>query len=467
MASIFWQDEQGFAELSNLKPAPAGRFFDWNPDAEPFQAAEVALGTGLIDAFTFREDYLVSFEIRGIPKSELSKMLRLQTHLLDGYIVAVECDHEMNEVFAYCALAPETVPKISFSDRQMLEYTFGVKLKAIDIDDIEDTETRFPPMGEEGDCLTPNSTTTAATSGLSPTKWKGDDFSAWALNQYEDFREDTVDNPNYENGTRSHPYTTHPLVSLPSFFWEFFDDASESAVFPYTPPGGQVNRNRISQLAVNGGHRTVKAVKTADDYDDLFNGFEIWAADTPLETDRFTSMWARLRFQYSANFPLGSPSDTSASFGGVYLFSSSDTSPGNCDVTVATGTLTNPSSKLTISHKAKNVVGSGSTTHETVLGDTATLVTTGTPRELVVFAGLVSVGEYRVAVWMGDAFGALTKLYDATFETGGFRLGRHTYFMRSKNVYHVPEGEDVICYECISWELEDGNATPDPYGVDS
>jgi hypothetical protein len=68
---------------------------------------------------------------------------------------------------------------------------------------------------------------------------------------------------------------------------------------------------------------------------------------------------------------------------------------------------------------------------------------------------------------MGPAFGNLVKMYDNLVPTSNrFRVNKRIYMMRAKNTYHVPVGEDAICYECITWEFEEGGVGQDPYEVE-
>lgn len=471
MASIKWLDDVGYAELTNLKPSPGDRFFDWTPDAEPIGPAEVGLGTGKIEAFTFREDYLVSFEIRGIPTSELSKMLRLQTHLMDGYIVAVECDHPMHEIFALSALAPGTTPSIDFTDSQCLEYTFGVRLLAVDEDTIvtdgDEEEPRYPPIppgGAESDCLNPDTTTTAATSGLSGLQVRGDDLSAWELDEYDEFLADTATNANYEDGTPYNPVNN----PAPAAFLEWNYDWNTNA------PG--VNRNRISQLSVNGGHRTVKGIKT--DADDTFHqfGFEL-VANGRLGGTPLNAVALRLRCKFSSNFAVYDPTDPNGR--GILLidcdqFQSSPSRTFNAGLyNKGTYPLTDigDGGDLLIAHMSYLISGSGDE-HTAELGLMSELVFTGTPREFVMYAGQtldefgdVIAGEFRMAIWTGPAFGTLTKVYDHTM-TG---LSSPVNFgdiamLRATDPWLLLTGTEM-CYELIEWEVVDMEDHYDPFDL--
>lgn len=146
-SSIAWTDAEGVASLSNLKTGPGARLFNWSPDSFPVGPTVTGLGTGTLHHFNFRDDYYVSFEMRGIPGSEAAKLLRLQTHLIDGYLVALTCDREMAATFAICCLAPDSKPDITFGDRTRLEYTLAVRLKAVAAADVPVDEPYYPPGG--------------------------------------------------------------------------------------------------------------------------------------------------------------------------------------------------------------------------------------------------------------------------------------------------------------------------------
>jgi hypothetical protein len=88
------------------------------------------LGTGRIHQFNFRDDYLVSFEIRGIPGSEMELMQRLKLHLTKGGIVTLTSSNVLaDSIYATCTLAPGTKPSIQFSDRVLQQYTMGFVLR--------------------------------------------------------------------------------------------------------------------------------------------------------------------------------------------------------------------------------------------------------------------------------------------------------------------------------------------------
>lgn len=446
-SSISWTDAYGSATLVNGKITPGDRMNDWVVRRKPIGPAVTGLGTGDIHRFEFRKDQTVSFHIDAIPEAQMETMCRLEYHLLSGGVVTLVGDRAMSEQFATCKLAPDTEPDISQSDPQTREYSFSCVL-------------RGSTIGVIGSCTQPNTTTTAATSGLSATRVRGDDFSAWGLEDYDAFKDDTVDNPNYSDGVGTLPYDAYDATpDKPGFFLEYFNDLS-SLDPEYTPPPEQPNRNRISQLAVNGGHRTLKAVKTSDDLAELQNGYEIQALRAPAGLS-YTSFWQRLAFQYSANYPMGAALDGSK---GVWLIELGT-------VTIATGTLSYPSSMLTVSHQAPS-----KPSFEVPLGFNTEILTTGTPLEIVVYVGTVwdeegtpSTTMYRVAVWIYPAFGTPVKFYDVIKPRGvtAPTVATVTYFNPKALPDYVPEGDSAICYECIEWEFEGGGFGLDPYGVES
>jgi hypothetical protein len=64
MSSLEWIDSTGAASLSNTRLGPAANFFNWNPDVDPIGAQAVRLSNARIIQSSYRDDDLVSFEIR-------------------------------------------------------------------------------------------------------------------------------------------------------------------------------------------------------------------------------------------------------------------------------------------------------------------------------------------------------------------------------------------------------------------
>lgn len=180
LASISFTDALGVVSVTNTLPEPGDRFANWTPDAMAIGPAAVGLGNGLIYQWPFRDDYLVSLELPAIPNTEFDKLLRLQTHLLDGYLVAVACENVMASTFAICGLAPETVPEIEMTDSTNLEYTFRVRLLGLnpaDIDAIPADEPFYPP---------------GCASHLSGIQAFGDSYCRYGPGDYAQYRIDQM-----------------------------------------------------------------------------------------------------------------------------------------------------------------------------------------------------------------------------------------------------------------------------------
>jgi hypothetical protein len=130
MASIVFNDGTS-ATLTNGKPSPADRFSSWNPSSIIYGAEEEALGTGQLYTFSFRNDYLVTFELRAIPQSQMSVMLRLQRHLKSGGTVTVNTGDAASRSYATCCLqkGADCAPKLS--DPQNIEYTQTFALRNV------------------------------------------------------------------------------------------------------------------------------------------------------------------------------------------------------------------------------------------------------------------------------------------------------------------------------------------------
>lgn len=130
-SSISWTDDAGSASLSNGKAVPGTRFADWVVRKKPVGPRVVGAGTGLIHLFEFRADTTVSFQIVGVPESEMEAMVRLQDHLLNGGTVTLAGDRELAATFSTCALAPDSEPTIEQSDPPIREYTMSLALLAV------------------------------------------------------------------------------------------------------------------------------------------------------------------------------------------------------------------------------------------------------------------------------------------------------------------------------------------------
>ena len=127
-SSISFTDAIGAATLSNGRAVPMDRFANWLPSSTVIGPKENALGTGELFTFAFRTDYAASFEIRDIPNSQMSIMLRLQRHLSGGGAVSVATGDSAARVYANCKLAPGAEAKIALANPQELLYTFSVAL---------------------------------------------------------------------------------------------------------------------------------------------------------------------------------------------------------------------------------------------------------------------------------------------------------------------------------------------------
>ncbi|HWL41021.1 MAG TPA: hypothetical protein VNO75_12370 [Gemmatimonadaceae bacterium] len=131
MANIAFTDAIGAATLTNGKPAPGDRFSSWNPSSPPVGVDEEAVGTGLLHTFTFRDDYLVSFELKQIPRTEQAIMLRLQRHLRKGGLVAVNTQDAANRSYPTCCLVKGTNPEPKLADTKNIEYSMAFMLRNV------------------------------------------------------------------------------------------------------------------------------------------------------------------------------------------------------------------------------------------------------------------------------------------------------------------------------------------------
>jgi hypothetical protein len=131
MATSITFNDGSAGTLTNAKPVPGDRFSNWEPSSPTVGDEAEALGTGQLYTFTFRNDYLVTFELKQIPQSSLPTMLRLQRHLKSGGTVSVNTGDAASRVYATCCLQKGTDPKPRMTDPKNLEYTMAFALRNV------------------------------------------------------------------------------------------------------------------------------------------------------------------------------------------------------------------------------------------------------------------------------------------------------------------------------------------------
>lgn len=130
MAYITFND----GSAATLEPYPSAgheagqRFRSWEPFQRPFGEGSWALGDGRRYQFSFRTDYGASFELPGIPNTDVDIAMRLQAHLLGGGSCAVYTLDANGATYATCYLAPDSDVTIELEDRQTLEYVVRLSL---------------------------------------------------------------------------------------------------------------------------------------------------------------------------------------------------------------------------------------------------------------------------------------------------------------------------------------------------
>jgi hypothetical protein len=92
---------------------------------------EESLGTGTLYTFSFRNEYLVTFELRQIPQSQMAIMLRLQRHLKSGGTIAVNTGDATSHSYPTCCLQKGADPSPRLSDPKNLEYSMTFALRNI------------------------------------------------------------------------------------------------------------------------------------------------------------------------------------------------------------------------------------------------------------------------------------------------------------------------------------------------
>lgn len=129
MASITFTDALGTAILTNGESAPADRFASWQPRTIPVGRKRHAAASGRRHAYIHRDDFGATFELQGIPRTQMAIMDRLVRHLDAGGTVEVETDDAGTRTYAECGLAPGAEPPYPrLTDRVTLEYAMAFSL---------------------------------------------------------------------------------------------------------------------------------------------------------------------------------------------------------------------------------------------------------------------------------------------------------------------------------------------------
>ncbi|HEY0528681.1 MAG TPA: hypothetical protein VGD02_07620, partial [Gemmatimonadaceae bacterium] len=118
--------------LSNGKPRPGDRLANWHPSGTAIADEEEALGTGQLYTFTFRDEYLVTFDLKPIPQSSVSRMLRLQRQLKKAGTVNVTTGDTSNRVYPTCCAIKGADPAPRLADPKLLEYSMTFQLRNVD-----------------------------------------------------------------------------------------------------------------------------------------------------------------------------------------------------------------------------------------------------------------------------------------------------------------------------------------------
>lgn len=127
MASIA-TDESSPVTLESPRPDPANRFFDVVPNYEHIGPIRSAL-TGALHAFTFREDYTVSFTIRHLSPSQWDDALTMKQWLMTGGAVTMTTDDLDDNTYTGLTLMPGTVPDIKNDDDERQHFSFSCVLR--------------------------------------------------------------------------------------------------------------------------------------------------------------------------------------------------------------------------------------------------------------------------------------------------------------------------------------------------
>jgi hypothetical protein len=127
MASIAFTDGTGAATLTNGKPVPADRFRNWTPDTDTTGPKEEGSGTGDLFVWSFRDNYLVTFDLECIPASSITTLMRLKRWLIGGGAITVNTGDAASRSYT-CKMPKGQPPQITY-DPEFKEYTLKLTLR--------------------------------------------------------------------------------------------------------------------------------------------------------------------------------------------------------------------------------------------------------------------------------------------------------------------------------------------------
>jgi hypothetical protein len=125
MASITFTDSVGAVTLSNGRTAPGNRFSGWTPTVSRVADRRFALGTGVPYEYLFREDFLASFSIEGLPATQLENVARFTRHAQQGNTFTVNTTDNSSRTYT-CILAEGADVGLSMTDPTFVEYRMEV-----------------------------------------------------------------------------------------------------------------------------------------------------------------------------------------------------------------------------------------------------------------------------------------------------------------------------------------------------
>jgi hypothetical protein len=127
MATITFTDAAGAASISNGRSAPGNRLSSWTPTMNKVADRRFALGSGIAFEYVFREDFLASFTLEGLPATELEKVSRLVRHAQAGNTFVINTMD--NSARSYTVrLAEGSDIEVSMTDRTFLEYSLSMSV---------------------------------------------------------------------------------------------------------------------------------------------------------------------------------------------------------------------------------------------------------------------------------------------------------------------------------------------------
>lgn len=286
-----------------------------------------------------------------------------------------------------------------------------------------------------------NPATYACFSGLSGVQDYGDDFCAWQPGQYglvgtwpdgvlSDFALDAIHNENYRDSGSGG-------WDNPDAGYGYYDTAYWDEV------PAEFRHINMVQIAANGGHRAIEAIKY--ETDDISSFYSMGPALDLSDFPAYDDCYMRMVFQFSEIFPIDDTEGftdflTCRDLGGGFSWRS------QLQITKGLG---DTEGDLVWKYRFPSGINQGGATVAT-----RAEVFTGAPVEVIMRSQSTGATTARWRVWFGPAFGSLERRVNVSADSADMAWTGKPEFWFYGEVFgaDLTSGQQMSC-QLIEWEV--------------